>query len=85
MQEIKKDYLKKQAKSYEKDSKNVILRHAMCNNSIYSLANNQDNAKDMDFNFDINIKTLPAANQKASGRCWIFAATNVCREIIAKE
>ena len=85
MQEIKKDYLKKQAKSYEKDSKNVILRHAMCNNSIYSLANNQDNAKDMDFNFDINIKTLPAANQKMSGRCWIFAATNVCREIIAKE
>jgi len=39
----------------------------------------------MDFNFDINIKTLPAANQKASGRCWLFAATNVCREVIAKK
>ena len=37
----------------------------------------------MDYNFDINIKTMSATNQKASGRCWLFAATNVCREIIA--
>ena len=85
MEEIKKEYLKKLSKAYLKDDKNVILRHAMSNNSIYSLALNQDNAREMDFNFEIDIKTLSAANQKASGRCWIFAATNVCREIIAKE
>ena len=85
MEEIKKENLKKQFKAYQKDDKNVILRHAMSNNSIYSLALNQDNAKDMDFNFDIDIKTLSAANQKASGRCWIFAATNVCREIVAEK
>ncbi len=85
MEEIKKEYLAKSAKKYQKDDKNVIIRHALSNNSLYLLANNQDNAMDMDFNFDINIKTLPAANQKASGRCWIFAATNVCREVIAKE
>ena len=85
MEEIKKENLAKQFKDYKKDEKNVIIRHALSNTSLYTLANNQDNAIDMDFNFDINIKTLPAANQKASGRCWIFAATNVCREIIAKE
>ena len=85
MEEIKKDYLKRQFKAYEKDEKNTIIRHALANNSINALAKNLDNASDMDFNFDINIKTLPAANQMRSGRCWIFAATNVCREIIAKE
>ncbi len=85
MEEIKKEYLAKSAKKYQKDDKNIIIRHALNNNSLYTLANNQDNAMDMDFNFDINIKTLPAANQKASGRCWIFAATNVCREVVAKE
>ena len=85
MEEIKIEYLAKSAKKYQTDDKNVIIRHALSNNSLYTLANNQDNAMDMDFNFDINIKTLPAANQKASGRCWIFAATNVCREVIAKE
>ena len=85
MEEIKKEYLNKKFKEYKKDNKNVIIRHALANTSLYTLANNQDNASEMDFNFDINIKTLSAANQKASGRCWIFAATNVCREIIAKE
>ena len=84
MEEIKKEYLAKAFKEYRQDERNVIIRHALSHNSINSLANNQDNALDMDFNFDINIKSLSAANQKASGRCWIFAATNVCREIIAK-
>lgn len=82
MEEIKKEYLAKQAKNYAKDEKNVIIRHALTNNSIYSIANNADKAKEKDFNFAINIKTMNAANQKSSGRCWIFAATNVCREII---
>ena len=34
--------------------------------------------------FSIDLKTLPVANQKASGRCWIFAGLNVLREIVAK-
>ena len=85
MEEIKKEYLKKQSKAYQKDEKNVILRHALTKNGIYELANSQDNAAEMDFNFDIDIKTMSATNQKASGRCWLFAATNVCREVIANK
>ena len=85
MEEIKKEYLKRQFKAYQKDEKNVILRHALTKNGIYELANSQDNAPEMDFNFDIDIKTLSATNQKASGRCWLFAATNVCREVIAEK
>ena len=34
--------------------------------------------------FSIEIETLPVTNQEASGRCWLFAATNVLRERIAK-
>ena len=85
MEPIKKEFLRKELTNYQKDDKNRILRHALVKNSVYQIANSQDDIKEMDFNFDINIKTLPAANQKASGRCWIFAATNVCREVIAKE
>ena len=84
MEPIKKDFLQKELNNYQKDDKNKILRHALVKNSVYQIASSQDDIKEMDFNFDINIKTLPAANQKASGRCWIFAATNVCREVIAK-
>ena len=67
------------------DEKNRILRHALSKNSLYTIASSQDVEPEMDFNFDINIKTMSAANQRASGRCWLFAATNVCREIIAKK
>ena len=85
MESIKKTYLEKELEAYNKDPKNAILRHALVKNSLYSVSASQDDIKVMDFNFDINIKTLPAANQKASGRCWLFAATNVCREVIAKK
>ena len=79
MESIKKTYLEKELDNYKKDDKNAILRHALVKNSLYAVAASQDEIKEMDFNFDINIKTLPAANQKASGRCWLFAVTNVCR------
>ena len=78
MEAIKKEKLLK-----VDDKNNKILRHALSKNSLYEITSSQDADPEMDFNFDINIKTLPAANQKASGRCWIFAATNVCREIVA--
>lgn len=35
--------------------------------------------------FSLEIPTLEVANQKQSGRCWLFAAANVLRENIAKE
>ena len=85
MESIKKEHLNELLKEVEKDRALTVARHALSQTDIYSVAYSQDNAKEMDFNFSINIKTLPAANQKASGRCWIFAATNVLREIMAKE
>jgi len=39
----------------------------------------------MVFKFSTDIKTMKSTNQKASGRCWLFAATNVLREHIAKQ
>lgn len=41
-------------------------------------------ARDLAFKFSIDIKTMKATNQKSSGRCWLFAATNTLREHIAK-
>lgn len=37
------------------------------------------------YNFNVEIKTLPPANQKQSGRCWIFAAMNFLREEVGKK
>jgi C1A family cysteine protease len=37
------------------------------------------------FNHKVEMKGLPVANQKASGRCWLFAACNVLRVFIARK
>ena len=79
------DAIKKEKLQKVNDEKNKILRHALSKNSLYTITTSQDAEPEMDFNFDINIKTMTATNQKASGRCWLFAATNLCREIIAKK
>lgn len=85
MENIKKEHLAELLKQKGNSEQNKIIRHALSVSSIDQIANSLDNAKDMDFNFDINIKTLEATNQKRSGRCWIFAALNVLREELAKK
>ena len=77
--------LEKQIKKYSKDRTNTVVRHALNLQTMDAIARNQDSIRDIDFNFSVNINTLEVANQKRSGRCWIFAATNVLREIIAKK
>jgi len=37
------------------------------------------------FNHEIEFKTLPITDQKSSGRCWIFATTNILRYDIMKK
>ncbi len=84
MKSIELKELEKNLAEYHKDDKHKVLRHALVKNSLFDVVTNQDEIKDYDFNFSINIKTLLVTNQKQSGRCWIFAATNFLREIIAK-
>ena len=64
---------------------NVILRHALSKTDIPTVVSDSKNRVETLPNFSDEIKTLPVANQKASGRCWIFAGLNVLREIIAKK
>ncbi len=85
MQEITTKQLKEFKKDYLKDEKNKIIRHALSKCDINDVAYSLDDRASMDFKFDLEIKTLPVTNQKASGRCWLFAATNLLREKMAKD
>ena len=85
MESIKLENLDKQLKEYRKDKKNDVVRHAISKTNLSTVVRSQDEIENVNFDFEINVKTLSAANQKQSGRCWIFAATNVLREMIAKE
>lgn len=85
MKEITKEFYLKTNIKYDKCCKNNILRHALLKTPIKNIARNNDSAFETNFSFSVDIPTLPCANQKNSGRCWIFAGLNVLREIIAKK
>lgn len=85
MKAIEINKLNSLLQNYCDDKAQTVARHALSEQDIYSVATSKDKVKEMDFNFSLNVKTLPVTNQKSSGRCWIFAATNVLREDIAKK
>ena len=77
--------LNENRKAYEKDAKQTVLRHALSSNTFASVFMSKDSPDNSNFTFSIDVPTLPVTNQQRSGRCWIFSATNVLREIIAKK
>ena len=85
MKEISKKQLEELNKKYRENPQNKIIRHSLSKTGIEQVASSLDGEASMAFNFDIVVKTLDVTNQKASGRCWLFAATNVLREKIAKD
>ena len=56
-----------------------LVHNALFKLGIGDLAFVGDNMIGKNFNFSIDIKTLPATNQKSSGRCWLFTGLNVLR------
>ncbi|MCR4706835.1 MAG: C1 family peptidase [Clostridiales bacterium] len=73
---------------YEKETAvapgNRMARHTLSKCKIEDAAFVQEAAQRLRHKFSCQIETLPVTNQKSSGRCWLFAATNLLRERIAK-
>ena len=84
-EELNLKWLTKNREKYQNDEKNTVLRHALSANPFDNVFKSSDKAEDTQFVFSIDVETLPVTNQKRSGRCWIFSASNVLREIIAKK
>lgn len=77
--------LESNRKSYLRSEKFIVLRHALSSTTFNDVFASKDNDWNTNFTFSIEVPTLPVTNQKRSGRCWIFSASNVLREIIAKK
>lgn len=84
-EELSIKWLDKNREKYLADPKNAVIRHALSETAFNYVFASHDNYDETHFTFSIDIPTLPVTNQKRSGRCWIFSATNVLREIIAKK
>lgn len=61
------------------DEKTRVIHNAVTNNNISDLVLNRSVVQGEDGHFSHRIKTGGVTNQKASGRCWMFAGLNTMR------
>ena len=84
MKPITETQLSSWNESFHNDPRYQLAALALSKANMADVAFVSSAANDLRQKFSVNIKTLDVANQKSSGRCWIFAATNVLRERIAQ-
>lgn len=85
MKPITMDTLEQLRSAYCADAKAKVVRNALTKNDITLISRSFEAENSNPHIFTIDLKTMPATAQMASGRCWIFSALNVMREIIAKK
>ncbi len=85
MKKIEKKDLQQLKENYERKPVQKALSRVLMKNDLANLFDKQEQKPVTQFRFSNEIKTLPVANQKASGRCWIYAGLNVIREVIANQ
>ena len=85
MKEITKEELVNMREAYLSDNKARVVRNALTKNDISTISRDFTALCDNPSVFSIDLKTMPVTNQMQSGRCWIFSAMNVLREMIAKK
>ena len=71
--------------AYQADPARRVAERALSRNEMNNVMYVSQAANEMRQKFSLELTTLEVTNQQASGRCWLFAATNVLRERIAKD
>lgn len=84
MRPITEELLKDCRNAYAKDRSAHTLNAAMAKTEFADLAYIPMNAAKLKGDFSIELKTRGITAQQKSGRCWMFAAMNMMREIVAE-
>ena len=85
MSSIRLQDIKKLRKNFVNNEKARIVSNALTKNDVSTISRVFQAEVDNPNIFSIDIKTMKVTNQMSSGRCWIFSAMNVFREMIAKK
>ncbi|QNQ81856.1 aminopeptidase C [Lactobacillus sp. PV037] len=83
--EITSDKIKNFKKDFKSSRSNRIASRAAQENGIYKASQSLETKINLEPTFSIEIDTGKVANQKQSGRCWMFSALNTMRHSIQKE
>lgn len=82
--EISLEQIKQFNNSYYDSKNHVISQRAVMKNGILASSENQSSLVKNNPVFSIDLDTGKVANQKQSGRCWMFAALNTFRHHISQ-
>ncbi|MDF7668990.1 aminopeptidase C [Lactobacillus sp. ESL0703] len=83
--EITNDAINNYTQDLAKHAGINIASHAAQENGIFKASQNTQTKIDLDPTFSIEIDTGKPADQKQSGRCWMFSALNTMRHPLQKE
>ena len=70
---------------YHQRKESSVLENAVTKNGVNAASFNWHSIADNDPHFSIDLKTGDVADQKQSGRCWMFAALNTMRHDMQKK
>ncbi|SJZ41053.1 bleomycin hydrolase [Pilibacter termitis] len=82
---ITKEMIETSKSTYKKCAKNRLAENAVTTNGIHQTAKNWETSAESTQVFSIDLPTGEVANQKQSGRCWMFAALNTFRHKILQD
>ena len=85
MKEIDDALLQEFRSAYEKDREAQTLNSALAKTDLADLAFVPMKAALHQGPFAVEVKTRGITAQQKSGRCWLFAALNILREIVAEK
>lgn len=73
------------AAAFTQDSSAKVAQNAVTKTNVLDVAINRQRILELNLTTEIKLDNLPITDQKKSGRCWIFAATNVFRIPVAEK
>ncbi len=82
---VTRAFIDERGKSFDADPLNTIRQNAMAESDAAKLGLNQRVALTVDRNFSTRLDDWGPTDQKSSGRCWLFAATNLLRVGVMKK
>ncbi|HTQ11015.1 MAG TPA: C1 family peptidase, partial [Fimbriimonadaceae bacterium] len=71
-------------KEFEKEPRNRQAMNAVCTTGLNKVALNRRRVNELDRTFSVHLPENSVTAQKASGRCWLFAALNTFRNYAIK-
>lgn len=85
MTPVTEDMLAAWSRDYAGSAARRVATLAFSKNEINAVSFDAKENFRMKQKFSVEVRTLPCTNQEKSGRCWLFAATNVLRERVAQK